>query len=577
MRSLRSWFLLPLVFCAVACSAQEARDTMSPPLDLPQTGWNKVLCMKNGGTMLFHFEPENALTVIVFDSTHKKVSTREHLCKVLDLAALRMSVFKGLYDIGGEAVLFISQQHLGHDQLVRVRFEGKKGNLVEEKVMGESQGISRPTFFFVIKNKDQDTYSILFCNEYAQYKQSRIYLATYNSRHEQIAEVPIEVDRKKYDYLDLIGAEWQPNGVMITMVLSTLKINGTPSHEGAADAIPDVYDHYLAMYYIPSGSTRAKSTLIDVSTDVFPYYSLYSYNPFAQSLNMYVFSYIDATQRNGIELIPTAITKRLFFKIDEDGLSPHFAWITDNMANIYLQQHTDSSKYFSGLPVKMFTNANGLSTVISESYSRYTYDQYGRGAVAPYITHSARSSYRFVNNQQHQRSRVFETYLGNIGITQFDDDGKEIWGMVLPRFQYFKSYQRYCFPFEFSKRWQDQLMFGDWPPEVYTRQFLSFNTYNRGKDFYIILNDYDENINNSLSNRGDTVYSFERANTYCYKINSKKEVSRYNLFGTLKRNEFRASFIEGADYDDKTGVYATLLQVNRYNAITLRMAWHHLE
>jgi hypothetical protein len=577
MRPLKFLSLLPLYFLALTCAAQDAKDTMSFPLQIPATGWNKVLCMKNGYTMLFHFEPEKAMTVIVFDSVHKKVTTKEHVCKVLDVAALRNSVFKGLYDIGGEAVLFIEQEHLSRHQLVRVRFNGRKGTLIEEKIMGESQGMSKPTYFFVAKNKDDDSYSILFCSEYAQFKECKIYLANYNNKHELTGEVPIDVDRKKYDYLDLIGLEWQPTGTMVTMVLSTLKMNGTPSHAGNFDAVPDIYDHYLAIYYIPKGSNHARDAMVDVSTDVFPYYSLCSYNSFAQSINLYVLSYIDAVYRNGIELIPTAITKRLFFKIDEDAFSPHFAWIVDRMANDYLRQHTDTNKYFQGLPVKMFTNANGLSTVVSESFSRYTYDQYGRAASAPYVSFNRRSSYRFVNEQSHQRSRVFETYMGPIGITQFDDDGKEIWGMVLPRSQYFKSYQRYYFAHEFAKRWQDQLMFGDWPPEVYTRQFLSFNTYSYGKNFYVILNDYDKNIDNTLKEPGDTVYAFENANTFCYKINSKREVTKNYLFGEPKREEYHASLIEGADFDEKTGVYATLIQLNRYKTISLRMAWQHLD
>lgn len=553
-----SLFVLLFLFARVG-NAQEAKDTMSLPLDIPATGWNKVLCMKNGYTMLFHFEPEKAMTVIVFDSTHKKVADRKQTCRTMDFGVLRTSVVKGLYEIGGEAVLFVEQEHMWHHQLVRVRFEGRKGNVLEEKVLGESQGVNKPTRFFVVKNKDNDSYSVLFCNEYPQFKECKIYLSSYNSRHELTVEIPLQVDRKKYDYLEPIGLEWQPAGIMVTMVLSTLKQNGTPSHPGTYDPVPDLYDHYLSVYYIPKGSTHAKNTIVNVTTDVFPYYSMFSYNPFAQSLNLYALSYQDAFYRYGVELLPAAMIKRLFLKIDED-FSPHFNWITDEKANDYYQRYTDSSKVYVGLPLKMFTNDNGLSTVVSESYERYNYNQYGRGS-----------------SIDHQRSHVFESYLGPIGITQFDDDGHEIWGAVLPRSQYLKSYKRYYLPSEFSKQRQNRPMFGDWPPEVYARQFLSFNTYSYNKNLYIIYNDYDKNYYNTLKNPGDTVYDFERTNALCYKVDSKKEMTKYYLFGAPKHNEYRASLIEGADFDEKNGVYATLVQQNRANATSLRMAWQHLE
>jgi hypothetical protein len=60
-------------------------------------------------------------------------------------------------------------------------------------------------------------------------------------------------------------------------------------------------------------------------------------------------------------------------------------------------------------------------------------------------------------------------------------------------------------------------------------------------------------------------------------VNRKNEVNKYSLLGECPEAEHRASFIEGADFDEKRGVYATLVQVRRGDYTALRMAWCKLD
>jgi hypothetical protein len=226
--------------------------------------------------------------------------------------------------------------------------------------------------------------------------------------------------------------------------------------------------------------------------------------------------------------------------------------IKNSIANDYLRQHTDTSKFFDGIPIKMFTNENGLSTLISQSDNE-------------------------VGEEETRITYDYQDYFGNIGITQFDDNGNEIWGTVLPCAQYCRSHGHYYSIKELAKRWQEQVVFGDVPPQVYNRQFVSVNAYAQDKNFYIVYNDYDKNFNNSISKPGDTVYNFEATNACYYKINSKKEISKHYLFGEPAKKEYKCSFIEGADFDEQRGNYASLIQYSKYGKITLCMAWSHLE
>jgi len=223
------------------------------------------------------------------------------------------------------------------------------------------------------------------------------------------------------------------------------------------------------------------------------------------------------------------------------------------MANVYYQAQTDSTKLFDGIPLKMFTNEYGLTTVVYESFAI-------RGVTETSVLYG------------------HENFMGNICITQIDDTGKELWGTVLPKAQYYKSYHDYCYPYMLSKKEQDNMIFAyEASEQVYNRQFVSLNAYTRNRDYYIIYNDKDKNFNNSMSAPGDTVYDFGRTNACYYKLGRGKVVTKHYVFGTPAENEYTCSFIEGADFDAKRGVYAALVQYKKNDEVSLRMAWSHLE
>jgi hypothetical protein len=264
-------------------------------------------------------------------------------------------------------------------------------------------------------------------------------------------------------------------------------------------------------------------------------------------------SYQDLVYRYGLVLRPGANTENVFFKLDESNMDVTFTRLRNAMAENELKHKTDTGRTLTdALPVKLYTNENGLSTLVSQSYSRY------------------------VEPESNVRTN-FITYLSTIGITQFDDDGNEIWGTVLPCSQYYKSYHHYYDPKALSKKWQEQFILSDLPEQAYYRQFFSVNTYTSGRDLFIVYNDDNKNFNNSIAHPGDTIYDFSKANACYYKVDRKREVTKKYLFGDPAKNEYRSSFIEGADYDEQRGIYAALIQYRKNDETSLQMAWAHLD
>ncbi len=567
-----------LCILALPSYAQVTKPDMSPPLDIGATGVNKVLCMRNGSTVLFHFETSKPIQVTVFDSMHKKRHVQKHACRLLDLNMMWSSIFKGLYEINGEAVLFLEQEHLGKHALVRLRFDGNDGQLIEEELLGEWKSINKHTSFYVMKSREADSYAILFATEVPQFLECDLRVVYFSNTHKRVREVPLAVNRKKYDYMDVINAEQQPNGILITLVLSKMITNGRPANADIYDPELPVMDHTMALYYLPADSTSVLKNTIDIPRDVYPLYANYTYNPFASALNVTMLSYREGFKRNGLEVLPTAFTDNIFLHVDEQNMGIRYKWLHDKMATDFIKQSNTIGKKYEGLPVKTFTNSNGLTTNVSVAVSRYYYNLYGPSYItARDISRAIDSRFRYTGEVSNSRSDVFETYLGNIGITQLDDDGNELWGAVLPCVQYFMSHNHFYYTAELAKKWQHQKLFDDMPAQVYNRQFLSFNAYNTGKDLYVIYNDYNKNFKNSIQSPGDTIFSFDHALAFYYKVDRKKEVTKHYLYGTPGKNEFKCSFIEGADFDEQRKVYASLVQYTRNDNITLRMAWAQLD
>lgn len=546
--------LLALLICLCLAAPATAKDPyeMSASLGLDEVGINKVLCLRNGNTMLLHFQIGKPIQVFLFDSTHKRIASPQLHCKQLDLFMLTTSLFKGLYEVGGEAVIFFEQQNSGRHSLIMLRINGTTGKLIEERVVGRSKSLAKPSHFYVMQSTHSDDgYQILYSQEVPQFRQCNVHVSWYNARHELYKDVPLTFDRHKYDYMTVVGAESRKDGIFITLALSTMLVNGTRSNP-VTTTIP-IYNHYLQAFYIPTDSTKPLQRNIDLSENIIPYYTHFTHNRFAGTVNLMLLSYRDALYRFGLEMRPTGLLDNLFFAFDPENLDGNYNWVTHKLANEWLLRKTDTTSAFSGFPICMHTDERGISTVVSESYERnFTSETYAR-------------------------ARVQETFLGNLCITQLNDEGKEIWGTVLPKSQYYMSYRHYYNPMDLGKRWQQQTMFNDQPRQVFERQFVSANVYHTGTSTYIIYNDANTNIKEGVRPDIDTVYTLAMSNACYYKLDRKREMTKKYLYGEPLNREYKNSFIEGADFDEQRSTYASLIRYKRGEYVALRMAWAQME
>jgi hypothetical protein len=524
-------YLLIAFSISITCMAQGQYE-MTGPLEINQLGYNRVLCMKNGNTLLFHFEKDKRILVKVFDSTRKEIASRQDHYKILDFQRYDFKL-KAVYEINNEAVLFFDQDLAGKHSLIRMRYNSRSGTLAEEITIAESKNENRRMHFYPIKYRDSENYELLFCTDKSHPRQSDIYIVFFDSLHHSMNEIQLPVDRKKYDDLAVVGAESWPNGVLITLALTKTMVYAIGGSQNPIGRESSVDNHFLQFFYIPMASKKPGSAIVELSTGVFPYRAHYTYNPFAETLNLLLYSYKEMSYQFGQNIQTGNVNKTLFFKLNEHDITSSVGLniIKNAQADSVLKKNTKSTNLYDGRPLIMYTNENGLSTIFSESLLEY--------------------------KQQETINRTSTNYcIHRIGITQVDDNGNEVWGTMLPLSQFLNSYSMY---------------------PLYSYEFMGIHPHRIGRNFYIAYNDNNKNFNNSLSDPGDTVFAFSATNACYYKMDAKKEITKHYLFGTPKPGEYKCGFIQGSYFDEQRSVFATLIQYKRGDEISLRMAWSHLD
>lgn len=215
MKFLRLFTLLILLPLSILA---EKKYQISDPIDLPESGLNRVLQMRNGNTLLFHFENRRGILVKVFDSSHKEIASKKILTKTLDLNTLDRTHFDGLHDINSEAVLFLTQYVDNRETLLRLRFNTQTGNLISEEKLVQSPSFKKSITTYVLKNSNDDNYTVVAAPVHlAADTAIDLNVVRYNNKHEIVKEYPFKIGNAQYKIMKLSGCNLDRSGsIMIT-------------------------------------------------------------------------------------------------------------------------------------------------------------------------------------------------------------------------------------------------------------------------------------------------------------------------------------------------------------------------
>lgn len=538
------YLTLVLAFAIYTTNVIAANYDLSEKIDLPLTGWNRVLQTSNGNTLLFHFELSKSIVIKVFNKERKEIASQKYNGKLIDMIALDRSTIHGIYEVNNEAVIFISQPILFKETLVRLCFNIDNGKLAAEQKIIESQNFKKALSFSLVRDTMHGGYAVFCMKDLIANFQDDPYLEIFDEKHNLVRRVVYKTNRKDYDNTYHVRTCIGNDG-NIVVVMDCSKIVQYPN---------DVA-HSIITCYLPYGDSSFTVIATQLPKHVSADYSMYSYNDFSKKLNIFMVGATTILYKNGLQTLERPLFSHFMLMYNKENFSDMaYSALEYTIANKQFSQPVDSNDPFKPQPLRVYTNKFGLNTIVSED-----------------ITPNVLLSGQLTNY----------TYLGDIIVTQVNDEGKEIWSYTLPKRQFLKhliSRNSIRNRGLRSTLFRHNDSYAEW-----ANQFTSFNTFmTLPGDCYVIYNDHRTNFNlenmagiTAVSNYTNTTY--EDTDAFIYKITKKREVTKEYLLEPMPGKNY-ATLVEGADYNSRLQTYAAVVLENETiegedNKKVLKLAW----
>jgi hypothetical protein len=514
--------LLLSILVSITVHAQDSTLVLSTPIDITEDGWNKLLQLKNGNTMLFHFELHKKMVVKIFDKARAELTSNKCITNIINLNRLDEAFFDGVIEINNEAVMFITQDVNNSRTLIRIRINTNTGNVIAEDKIVVSESFRKQSDAFLYQLDESDESYNIFT--YAEPRRTidtivNFKIVKFTKDHKIVNERPISFSMKGYENARLISLVRKDNNLAIAFNL----VNGSYDYD-----MNGYIENALALFYMPNNSDKVYFNVIHLPLRL-PIHSVHlGLNMFDNKLNVVI---ANETSKFGIsEYSSTIFQSAIILPLDLSEARNEK--IVHSIADNYIKSGTgDTSRHYSGYAASMQTNENGMTSVLFEEILLKVFEQ--------------------------QPS----SYYGNLCLTNYDDNFKEISATVIPMSHHYVF--RETFP-EVFRRCSRREMFT--PMYIITK-----------KNKYVIFNDVEENFNKTIPNQLTPVYSYTKTNAVCYKLGRKNSVQKEYFFKNTAKDEYKPVYISGYDYDEAKSTLAIMTKVTKNDKSRFHIAWRKME
>lgn len=489
------------------------------------TNWYKLLQLKNGNTMLFSYEfkaPLFRLVSINFQWLGYDKSRKEIFRKSIKPEKWNGSgrIAKGIYEINGEAVLFIMCRFdEGNHELHRIRINGVTGDLISDDILGKLPRMgpwgkeamqwanADPNNIYVEKDPATDCYAVVFFNGFAKDRNERIRTIHYDGSHKIVSEAFYESPEGAFKYLTYVGMAIDGRKKLF---LSTYGRNGTSSDQKPR----------LIISALNSGDTLFKHNVLDFTEEFGFTKSLMIYNHNVNRIQMLSLTEVKS-KTNLLTSKTTTYYALLLSTIDPDSLRIVDARLFGaTKATEYARKNVDPDFNFTGMPQDMILNSDNTITILSEE----------------------------------MKSIIEMPVLVSIGVSDLSDTLAELRGYIINKRQY-GGHQ----PLLVNRR-RNGYYYGMESSGVW--DYMSYMYIDAPGGRYIIFNDLDENFKKKETDtRRAVLQKPSEGNTVCCRLGENK-VDRFYLFGEPQKRKTAYCNLDASSYDNNTHTLAALV----YNA-----------
>lgn len=524
----RSFLSLAAIMLAttVNCLGQTPKVALSASFPEPEDGASRLLSMKNGNTLYLHFTLKDGIAVTVYNPQHQQQATATVTSKDWNNDDMKHSELRGLYEINGQAVIFLLQVANRKPSFYRIIVDGETGKLVKEDKLAELHkngyvpigatsrwGDIDPSNFYVEKDPTSDYYAVILYTYLEDNKDVRMTATLYAPDHSAVNQAYFEVPRATFKTVDYQAAYVHRDEYIFLAALGKNEWRDK--------------DAQLMTAVLKKGDKHFQVQTLKETRGFCDPVSGVQYDAGSQTLAL-----LTTTESRNLNLVEDPkhrdnghVTALIY--IDPRQLTvKHFGFIKDSYISDYAKRNMDYKDDYKGLPQDFRMNADGTLSVMLEE----------------------------VNPQDLTASRGFSagslTQFFNIGIASFDKDGKEINGYGIAKRQQTDGY----FPFWRNYR-RDK---GSWAFHSFgamgnhaTTAFYSYQYLHPANAEYVLFNDYNKNIRSSSESPRDRdeLVAASESSTVCYRITNGK-MEKFFLYGDPGDEDIhRYSIMESTIHD----------------------------
>jgi hypothetical protein len=556
-------FACLFVMASLITYAQKPTVDRSPAFEEPENGASRLLLMKNGNTLFFHFTPKKGIDVTVYDTKHHAKAVVNNQVKSWKPKAMKTAELEGLYEINGQAVVFIQQIVEKRPCLYRLSFDSKSGKLVEEKLVANLErmsmgkgyammfgGVAKPDFY-VRKDPNSEYYAVAVFNSFAHESGERIQIIHYAPNHKEISKAYYESPKGTYKYLNFQDMYVNKDEFVF---VTTFAFN-TRSSGGK--------DSRILISRLMKGAKEFEYNLLDYTDDYRDIDVAIKYN--SNNNLLYMGTSISAKSvdkdetmhrdgKAGKFVLEMNIIDPVALKVKE-----HFM-VNHPDLNEYAKMHLRYKKPYYGAIQDFRINSDNTISLLFEEIDIivHTHNSMPVGGLS---TVGPSNGGGVVMHSSYSSTTTYTTRLGEIGIAQIDQSGKEISSYAIPKRQYADA--KLDMWYQFQRPFYDWTFRGKKFANNYNNiaGFFSYDYVFANNTGYVLYNDYVGNVESDDENyrKKKKMRYISDANTI-YAVYDGKEVTKGYLFGEpSSRKESRFCQLEMNTHSEDGKSFATMM------------------
>jgi hypothetical protein len=524
-----------LLFPLLTTVAQLKPIAESLPFEEPEDGYARMLFLKNGNTAYLRITKKDGIDVRLYDSQHKQIAA-----KTLEpsYGKLRAMSVEGIYDVGGNIALFISEWEDNIPTLYRVQIDAQTAELKETKTIATLQkatmgqgyavafgGVPLPDFL-VRKDPGSDNYGAVRYNTFESDRTKRVELIQYNAAGSETGRNFLSSPDAKYKFTQIIDFV-----IVGETAYALLYSYNTPSSGGAANELLLA----TAKDGVVSYANLGKSITRRIDDGIL------RYNHVTKNL-IFLTTEHTSSERTGVNAT-TARYATQFSIIDP--ANPSIKTPVDlrrsgiNMK--YRKIFKDAEDSYAAMPQQLYINDDGSFTLLLEE-----------------VTQIIRTSMR---NGMATSSHNSGTELGTAAVITYNEDGTERSSALIPKHQttyagMFDGVSDYVsvggFYIAARNNGAVALSAGN--------QYKSLVYLNGKKKSYVLLNDVEENEERIQKGKLTNVRGVGDCEAYIYDLSATGSaiLPRTAAFTRGDKKDRNLAIFNISDYDSEKGIYTTL-------------------